>query len=841
MAAPTTDLLADARTELEARIRRGRLRSADDLREDFPAAWADPESKLELVFAEYVYRVANGEQPSRDDWFSRYPEFHRRLGRLFGLHDLMAGGDTHRPAATVGNAPPVPTVPADGDHPDGYEVLGEIGRGGMAVVYQARQIELNRMVALKVLRWGGWEGPDDARRVRREAELVARLQHPNIVQVIEVGEWDGSPFLALEYVPGGTLADAIASTHRQGKTGISTAEAVALVELLARATQYAHEQGVVHRDLKPANVLLADDPAGPFARPKVTDFGLAVSTELSAAVSQSAMLAGTPCYMTPEQATARRDAVGPRTDVYALGGILYELLTGRPPFQGATVLETLDLVRHAEPVPPRLLRPAVPRDLETVCLKCLAKDPARRYPTADALGDDLTRFRDGRPITARPVGAVERAWKWCRRQPLVAGMLCGLLVAVLVAMVLPSVFWKRAEDGRVREEGLRQAAEAGLERETGLREALVERQTRLLMTTALLQWKNHNLTTARETLYECREQDRGAEWARLLRACRPPVATMSPMSNFSPKKLVFSPDGRRLACSFGMSEVMVWDADTGRHLHTAERGKNTFHDLAFPDAGRLVYAQVFDGPSLGQDVYVLNVYEVDPAVGVSKAIRSTPRRIPRNVPVNEVRLTGDGRFAVWYARKNQLEVLDVTDGTVRSLAATDVGFNSFRLSSGGNHIVTYPQSNKTRVFDPATLAEVRTFDLPEKVNADHYRVFGAISPDLNRLVLTKSISGQSSELTFRDLDRPTPDRHYFNPNDTTMSVVISPNGRLVACYAYRDVHVGVYDFVTGKRLLELRGEAFSVNSLAFSPDSTRLAVATVAPSVTIWDVTSDEP
>jgi eukaryotic-like serine/threonine-protein kinase len=440
--------LAAARAEAEARIRAGRLGSVEELREKYPAVWESDDAALELVYAEYVLRVANGEAPERGDWHRRYPHWSARLDRLFGLYDLMAGdtegGRRHGTVPGGGKRPADPSA----EHPAGYEILGEIGRGGMAVVYKARQLDLNRVVAVKVLRSGGLLRDEDAARVRREAEAVARLQHPHVVQIHEVGEWDGEPFLALEYVPGGTLADALTAGQRQGTVGVPATAAAGLVETLARAVHYAHEQGIVHRDLKPANVLLAPAPAGPFAHPKVADFGLAVTTDLDSSISQSAALVGTPCYMAPEQAAGRRAAVGPRTDVYALGGILYELLTGRPPFQGATVLETLDLVRHADPVRPRRLRPRVPADVETICLKCLAKEPARRYESADALAADLARFRDGRPIAARPVGVMEKAWKWCRRRPLLAGMACGLVLATGLGVTGVTREYLRAEDER---------------------------------------------------------------------------------------------------------------------------------------------------------------------------------------------------------------------------------------------------------------------------------------------------------------------------------------------------------------------------------------------------------
>jgi hypothetical protein len=301
----------------------------------------------------------------------------------------------------------------------GYEIVRELGRGGMGVVYQARQTKLSRPVALKMILAGSHAGADDLARFQTEAEAIARLRQPNIVQVYEVGEHEGKPYFSLEFCGGGSLE------NKLGGTPLPPKEAASLVETLARAMQAAHEQHVIHRDLKPANVLLAED-----GTPKITDFGLAKKLDEAGQTASGAVM-GTPSYMAPEQAGGK--AVGPLADVYALGAVLYECLTGRPPFKGPTAMDTILQVAAEEPVPPTQLQPGTPRDLETVCLKCLQKEPSRRYASACALADDLRRFQDGEPIVARPVGRLERAWKWARRRPAAAALLA---VSVLAGLAL---------------------------------------------------------------------------------------------------------------------------------------------------------------------------------------------------------------------------------------------------------------------------------------------------------------------------------------------------------------------------------------------------------------------
>jgi serine/threonine protein kinase/tetratricopeptide (TPR) repeat protein len=366
-----------------------------------------------------------------------------------------ASTQDHRPDATRAERPVASQVVVPG-----YRILGMLGRGGMGVVYQALQEKANRTVALKMILAGAHASEADRVRFNTEAEAAARLAHPNIVQLYEVGETpEGFPYFSLEFVGGGTLADRL----RQGP--LSPSEAAVLVEALARAMQYAHERGIVHRDLKPANILLtrrrsslassAEDQTkqggalsesqeetnkeetkqGCFVyEPKISDFGLAKQLGTEDGVTRTGAIMGTPNYMAPEQAFGHSKYVGPPADIYALGAILYECLTGRPPFLGATVAETLEQVRTMEPVAPRSLVKEVPRDLETVCLHCLHKDPQRRYASAGALAEDIVRFREGLPIAVRPVRTPERVWRWCRRNPWWAAAIGTVVLMALTIM-----------------------------------------------------------------------------------------------------------------------------------------------------------------------------------------------------------------------------------------------------------------------------------------------------------------------------------------------------------------------------------------------------------------------
>ena len=341
--------------------------------------------------------------------------------------------------------------------PAGYEILGELGRGGMGVVYKARQTRLNRLVALKMILAGSHASPAALARFRAEAEAVAALQHPNVVQVYDFGEHDGLPYFAMEFVPGGTLAT------RVHERPLPPREAAALLAGVADGVQAAHAVGIVHRDLKPENVLLqrtedrgqktasGRDPSvlcslSSVLSPKVTDFGLAKKVDTDDGLTATGAILGTPGYMAPEQAAGAGKSADVRTDVYGLGAILYRVLTGRPPFQAATMTEILMQIMVEEPVPPASLNPGIPADLETVCLKCLEKEPARRYQSAAELADDLRRFLDGMPVTARRVSTIGRARRWARRNPMIAGLAAGLALILVAGTVVSTGFAIRAHN-----------------------------------------------------------------------------------------------------------------------------------------------------------------------------------------------------------------------------------------------------------------------------------------------------------------------------------------------------------------------------------------------------------
>jgi serine/threonine-protein kinase len=354
---------------------------------------ADHDERLAALLDDLTRQQREGRSPDIEPVSRENPDLADELRQLWAaaqMADALARPQhtTLQGPASTAAAPPEPT-PSFGD----FELVRELGRGGMGVVYEARQRSLNRVVALKMVLRGEFASDADRARFRAEAEAAARLVHPNIVQVYEVGEVGGQPYFAMQFVPGSTLS------RRLAEGPLSPLDAAGLIAAVARAVDHAHRHGIVHRDLKPANVLLAAD-----GTPKITDFGLAKLAD-AGSLTQTGAIIGTPSYMAPEQARAEK-RLGPAADVYALGAILYECLTGRPPFQAATALDTLLLVQEQDPVLPRMLNPGVPRDLETVCLKCLEKSPDRRYASAAALAEDLEAFVGGEPIAARPSGLV---------------------------------------------------------------------------------------------------------------------------------------------------------------------------------------------------------------------------------------------------------------------------------------------------------------------------------------------------------------------------------------------------------------------------------------------------
>jgi serine/threonine-protein kinase len=429
----TLDHLASLlRVDQRARWQQGEPIRVEAYLAQHPRLRANPEVVLDLIYHEMVLRQERGETPQLAEYLQRFGNLEGEVRRLFevdrALEEVSWGGlaSLAEEPACILSIPPAPKLENPLPSIPDYEVYRELGRGGMSIVYHAQHTPLKRQVALKMLLAGHYANSTELGRFRTEAEAVARLDHPNIVRIYEVGEHEDKPWVSLEYVPGGTLEGKVASTPQPER------EAAHLLEAVARAVHYAHQRGIIHRDLKPANVLLTAD-----GTPKVADFGLARLLDTESGLTPTEAYLGTPNYMAPEQAEGRAREVGVLSDVYALGGILYHLLTGFAPFQGRSFLEALELVRKEDPLPPSCCRQRLSRDLETICLKCLEKTPSRRYPSAEALADDLARFLDGQPIQARRASPWYRAWRTAgRHSVLLTRVLAGAAAVVLGLMLL---------------------------------------------------------------------------------------------------------------------------------------------------------------------------------------------------------------------------------------------------------------------------------------------------------------------------------------------------------------------------------------------------------------------
>jgi serine/threonine-protein kinase len=461
----TEEIVAVLRVDQWERARQGQDVRAEAYLETFPVVRDDPEQAIDLIFAEFLLHEDWGERPAIEEYIRRFPPYAEELKLQLALHQAMETAPSvvsrrAQSTAILGPGSQVEFHAESGGFPriPGYEILGVLGRGGMGVVYRAWQQELNRPVAIKMVRGGADADPQLLGRFRVEAEAVARLRHPNIVQIHDVVQHAGTPFLVLELVEGTSLAQRLAGTPQPAR------ESAELVEALARTIDSAHRHGVVHRDLTPANILVTADGV-----PKITDFGLAKLIIGGGDLrTQTGELLGTPSYMAPEQAASRHQMIGAATDIYALGAILYELLCGRPPFRAESPLETMRQVLSDEPIAPSRLRPRLPADLETICLKCLRKEPAQRYPDALEVADDLRRFLDGRPILARRTSTLEWAWRWCKRNRVVAALLAvvlGLTVALAVGSTAAALRLKRSRDEarlqrNLAEANLREARQA---------------------------------------------------------------------------------------------------------------------------------------------------------------------------------------------------------------------------------------------------------------------------------------------------------------------------------------------------------------------------------------------
>jgi eukaryotic-like serine/threonine-protein kinase len=768
----------------------------------------DPEDQLLDAIASFEAALDAGLPPDPAAWLARYPAVAGRLAAYFAGRDLL-------PALVGPLLAPAAAPPAGLPRPFGeYELLEEVGRGGMGVVYKARQVRLNRLIALKVILGGGHTSADERVRFRAEAEAVGRLQHPHIVQVHDVGEHEGLPYLALELCPGGNLA------ARLNGTPVLPAEAARLVEQLARAVHAAHQAQVVHRDLKPANVLLAAD-----GTPKVSDFGLAKRLDATGATATGAIV-GTPSYMAPEQAQGRSKEVGPACDVYALGAILYECLTGRPPFKAATTADTLLQVVRDEPVAVRRLQPGVPRDLETICLKCLHKQPQRRYASAEELAGRLRLVLEGRPIPDRPAGRTERLWRWCRRNPLPAGMAGVALVLLLVILVgAPVAVLLLAEE---RATALANLAAANSAREKTREELARVEMNRYALQIAFAQQliAAGEYLRAEKELEKCPPALRHFEYYHLLATCRGAVRVLHRASGFD---VAFPPDGKQVAAAaqtlrrgdqLPESVVKVWDVTTGKEISSRKGRLNC--SLAFHRDGRLV---TFSGAFLQVQQVELTV--VDPTGGrdpVSIQFNDFGEKESKDL-LPRVTVSPDGRWAATsYLEGDPARRLRRADdrAVVRiwdlSTLKTKLEFNK---ATGP---ALFSPTGKLLAFGnrrgEVTLRELATGNEALKIRAGRA---GAFSPDGQHLVTVDIDSDESplrGKIKIWDL-RTGKER--LLANEAAWSVAFSPDGKDLALGGQGVVRL--LDAATGQEKATWQTESEAVLGLAFSPDRRFLAVA----------------
>jgi WD40 repeat protein/serine/threonine protein kinase len=739
------------------------------------------------------------------------------------------------PAATLAAAVPRSDGPAG---VPGYEIEGELGRGGMGVVYKARQKGLNRPVALKMVLGAGHAGQAELERFRVEAEAVASLQHPHIVQVFEVGEHDGHPFLSLELCPLGSLE------QKLNGTPLPAPEAGALVRVLANAVQAAHHAGIIHRDLKPANVLFAagePDRSGGSSEglgsvvgsigavPKITDFGLAKRLGTDSGRTRTGAILGTPSYMAPEQAAGQRD-VGPPADIYALGAILYECLTGRPPFRAATPLDTVLQVVSDEPAPPRQLNPQAPRDLETICLKCLQKEPKKRYASAAELADDLARFLADEPIRARPVTPLERGVKWARRRPAVAGLM-GLVLALTglgVGLVLHQ--WWRAEEASRREAARAELeanarAEAEVARElAGRKKAEAEELSRLAgqrlqqlrqaqRLTRLTQYstnidrardelRGRRLVYASEWLNDCPLDVRGWEWAHLKRQASPEAVRCAGHPG-NVWVVAWSPDGARLATGGPDQTIRLWDPRTGRELLVLEGHKGAVAGLAFSPDGRWLAS------ATATEKYGLFAATWESAVrGDVKLWDTRTWRVARALRgLHTVAFSPDSKRLATATPARGVSVCDVETGKeLRRLSGHHLPVGPIAFSPDGTRLLTgAADRNRIKAAQWASTAPIR------------------VSGELKVWHLASG----------KDVTPPWP-----APAGGVRRAVFLPDGRRVASLTL-DGTLEIWSIEKGKRLHSLTGHDMRTEGLALLPGGEVLTTGLDARAI-VWDAASGE-
>ena len=772
------------------------------------------------------------------------------------VFDLLGGVEAD-------DAPEMPAPAVANERVGDYELLEQIGRGGMGVVFRARDTRLHRIVALKLILAGKLASEVEVKRFQAEAQAAAQLEHPNITPIYEVGESDGRHFFAMKLMEGGSLAGKVISetvisnqSRRASGDALNTDSLVTdysslkarvvLITTIARAIHYAHQRGILHRDLKPGNILL--DAKG---EPAVTDFGLARRIEDDSELTLSGAVLGSPCYMAPEQAAGHSHEVTIGADIYSLGAIFYELLCGQPPFSGATALETMRRVIEEEPLPPGQLRqkaegrrqkqgarvtstsafsipPSAFSDLETICLKCLAKQPARRYASAAALADDLDRWRRGEPILARPVSGVERVWKWVKRRPASAA-----LIAVCATALVGFIFLQRANEVRLtHERDLARVQErrattnevlARLEAQRAETNALTARLNLYAadiytagqlveagqIGPALTLLKNHEPAAGQSDL-------RGFEWHWLRQRCEGDFARVLSNHTFAVETLAISPDGRRMA-SGDARRIILWDIATWKPAS------------AFPDPNDRANWDA-------KGAQALALMQRDPAKGLQllsgqadleKAI--SPSRPDMAHATVALAFSPDGQTMLSAGSEEYVKFWNLENGRMRqwfeSKNATAVFLPDSRVISFGEKSA---HGRMAEIVDPATGKSLRTFtnDLTGLAVSPNGRWLVTVANQRN-----VTVWNASNLLLVASFRTPDPVRGHL---------AIAPDGQRIAAAIYDQEEVRIFNVANGGRQSGTVTLGSQALTLAFSPDGQRLAMGMRNSTVRLHDALTGE-
>jgi len=702
----------------------------------------------------------------------------------------------------------IPSLKSFGD----YEIIEEIARGGMGVVYRARQLSLNRVVAVKMILSGALAGDSERRRFRTEAETAARLQHPNIVAIHEVGEHEGHPFFSMDFVEGQSLAEI--ARHQP----LPATRAARYLKTIAEAVQFAHSRGVLHRDLKPSNILIDQND-----QPRITDFGLAKQLDdhqqstLHHQLTITGEVLGSPNFMPPEQAMGCARDVSSVSDVYSLGAVLYQLLTGSAPFAAKTITQTLRLVVETEPVAPRLLNPVAPRDLETICLKCLAKEPRRRYESAQALADDLGRFLEDRPIAARPVGLAEKTWRWCKRNPaLAASFAAGLMLLLTIAIGSPIAIWSVQRERLRAEKNADQAQRmtklesehraVAEERELVTRRNLYDVDMRLAQLAFNVDDRQGTMMLLDRNRPQAGQIDlRNWEWRYLWQLCRSDeIATLGFHSNVV-SCLAISGDDKLLVTGGYDRKIHVWDLPNRRHL--AALPNTETYGLVFSPDNKLF-------ASGGQQIAVL---------WDARTLKKL-HTLPTRWNIGGLAFSPDGKSLATISATG-IQLWDVESGT-KKMALSAPGTNVERVvySPDGKSLVLGDLAGTIRVFDLSGNSEQISW-IAHK---------GRISA-LVLLPDGKSLVSGSSDSTAKlwDVASGQEKMAFSGHSQAINSLAVLPDGTtLVTCSS--DQSIRLWDMGTGKEIGRLRGHFGRVKGMALSSDGKIIASGGSDDAVKIW-------